>query len=104
MKRTAAPMSQFGLDLMCMLPDEVGYKVLIASCSVCWSGAPTFPISMFEYAPAAAITSASRVYAVRAAARVRYRGRRLRRTAAPAAAAAAVPRVSAEILIPFGFA
>jgi hypothetical protein len=34
-KRTARPMSQFGLDLMCMLPAELLNIPLIASWSAC---------------------------------------------------------------------
>src|SRR4029453_12959612 len=45
-------MSQNGLDLICMLPDEYGNHALMQSCSSCWFIAPTLPMSTFELAPA----------------------------------------------------
>src|SRR5262245_36630855 len=97
-------MSQLGLDLMCMLPDEVGYRVLIASWSVSWSGAPTFPISTLEYAPAASMTWLRSWKAVRAATRGSEGGVGGCPPAWAAPRPPPVPLVSAEILIPFGFA
>ena len=48
-------MSQFGLDLMCMLPELRGCQRLMQSCSSCWFIAPTLPMSTFECAPASSM-------------------------------------------------